>query len=200
MLKITDILLVVITGIYALLTALIWMSNKKSTDLTEKMLEETRITRNLAYRPEVIAFFYKRSGVLYFQIKNIGSRLALDVTVTIDPAFKQYVFLTREDFMKKKDLYLEKKMKVLAPDQKVESYVQTYKEMLDNYNDSIRMNEQNSDSLNSTVYLSYRDYDGKIYKENYGVTLLDYGHHRGVIKYGLHEGVIALQKIEKKMK
>jgi hypothetical protein len=197
--NIAEILLVIITGIYAIFTVLIWYSNKRSAKATENTLEETRLARQLAHRPEVIAFFYKERGILYFQIKNIGSRLAFDTKVKIDPIFNLYVFLTKHNFMQKIERTLQKDIKVLAPDQKLENFVQVYNEMMSMYYKYIEDHPEEKEILDSIIFLTYYDYEGNKYEESYDISLLDFEHHQGEIRLGIDEGIRSIQSIDRKL-
>lgn len=187
-----------ITAIYALLTFFIWRSNKKS-------VEEMKLSRELAYRPEVIAFFYEKQGGLYFQIKNIGSRAAFDTIVKINPIFNMHTYTNENNFMTVHsgqgfDTYEEKRIKLLAPNQYLETFVGVQSEIINSYYKSIETDIRNKGSLDTIIELSYNSYgEGKEYKEYYDVTLLDYQSHKGIRIHGVHEGVKELDKINKNL-
>lgn len=187
-----------ITFIYALLTFFIWRANKKSVD-------EMKLTRELAYRPEVIAFFYEKHGGLYFQIKNIGSRVAFNTKVRIDPVFNIFTYTAENNFMtvhaeQGRPTYEEKNIKVLAPNQSLETFVGVENEILNYYYKSVETNERNKDSLESTIELIYYSYNkDKKYQEKYDVTLLDYQKHGGIIIKDIHHGVKELEKMNRNL-
>ena len=195
----------IITAIYALLTYLIWRSNTNSVKEMKLAREEMILVRELAYRPEIIAFFYEKQGGLYFQIKNIGSRTAFDTTVRINPTFNMYTFTHENNFMTVHsgqgfDTYEEKRIKVLAPNQYLETFVGVHSEIVNAYNKSVEENIENKGSLDTKIYLSYYSYDKENnFKEDYDVTLLDYQSSKGIRIYGVHEGVKELDKINKNL-
>lgn len=71
-------IMIIFTGIYVFLTYLIFSSNKN-------MIEENVRAREREYRPEVIGFFREERGFLYFQLKNIGRRLAINIQIEFIP-------------------------------------------------------------------------------------------------------------------
>lgn len=190
--------MIVITAIYALITFFIWRANKKSVD-------EMKLSRELAYRPEVIAFFYEKQGGLYFQIKNIGSRAAFDTTVMINPSFNIHTHIGDKNFMevdydKTKGSYYKKKIKLLAPNQYLETFVGIQDEIIKGHNKSSENVIENKEDLEGIIELNYYNYGKEAeYKENYDVTLSDYQSHKGIRINGVHEGVNALNKINENL-
>lgn len=208
----SDWLMIGITAVYALLTFFIWRANKNSVkemklarQETVLAREEMVIARELAYRPEIIAFFYEKQGGLYFQIKNIGTRVAFDTVVKINPIFNMYTYIHENNFMTVHsgqgfNTYEEKEIKVLAPNQYLETFVGVQSEIVNAYYKSVEENIENKGSLDAKIDLSYYSYGKKEkFKEDYDVTLLDYQSHKGIRIYGVHEGVKELDKINKNL-
>ena len=195
---ISEWLMVIITAIYSFVTILIFIANKES-------VSEMKLSRNLAYRPEIIAFFYEEKGGLYFQIKNIGSRAAFDINVKIDPIFNIYTYTGENNFMTIHSgpghkTYEEKKIKIFAPNQQLETFVGIQHKIINQYENSIEISKQNEDSLDSKIELSYYDYERKNhFKESYDVTLLDFQKHNGIKINGIHEGVKELNELNKNL-
>lgn len=196
--NISEWIMVGITLIYSVVTFCILRSNKDS-------VKEMKISRDLAYRPEIIAFFYEKQGGLYFQIKNIGSRAAFDTTITINPGFNIHTYLDYENFMEinhdeTNGSYHKKEIKLLAPNQQLETFVAIQQQIINSYNESIKITKQNEDSLDAKINLSYYDYNKKnSFKETYPVTLLDFQKDNGIRINGTHEAVKELSQLNKNL-
>ncbi|WP_101844206.1 hypothetical protein [Halobacillus sp. Marseille-P3879] len=192
-----DIWMVILTGLYVFLTYLILKSNKRMIEETKNMTDETKIARNMAYRPEVIGFFKEENKALYFEIKNIGSRVAFDCTLSLEPGFNIYTYLPENDFMDVESPNLVKRIKVLAPDQRLEQFVGDHQEILKHYKNSVESNPDpiNNNALDTKLVIRYFDYEGNCYSEEYEVTLLDYNNHKGVIRRDTHDLVNEIIKL-----
>lgn len=143
-----------------------------------------------ATRPEVIAFFREDNGFLYFQIKNIGKRLAKEVKVTFNPGFNMWSYLYEVDFW-------QRGVKVIAPDQKFETFVYIIDEFKKEYNELVQMHPDNASASEATVFFEYKDEEGNTYKSTYDVSLLDFITHQGRKTYDMTNLVKELSSINK---
>ncbi|UOQ43729.1 hypothetical protein MUN89_17865 [Halobacillus salinarum] len=164
--------------------------NKKMVTETREMTEEARLTRAQSYRPEVFVYIREVAYGLYFTIENIGTRPAFDVYLTLEPLFSTYTQLEGHTifFKKKNDRSIrnvEKSIKVIAPDQKFESYVGLRPEILKEGEDTRERETLDRSSLESPVKITYLDSEKLEYKDEYLISLYDFAKIEGTREAGL---------------
>lgn len=132
-----------------------------------KMVEEASITRYEAYRPEVIAFIREEEGLLFFQIKNTGSRPAYNIHFKIEQLFYNTEIENQKKFIKQipntiRDVY--KEIHLLAPQQSIETLLGVNEVLL----------KYNNDHPGSQLDLKYFDTEGKKYNVSYTISITDF--------------------------
>lgn len=142
-------------------------SNHEMINETKEMAKETKETRQQAYRPEVIAFIRHKEEELYFQIKNIGTRPAFNISIEIEQFFSDTLLEGKRFFNQNskqgKPRDVEKKIYLLAPDQEVETYM------------GVRgILARGDGDLESCVKIIYSNSEEQQYTEEYTLSLSDF--------------------------
>ncbi len=122
----TEWIQVIINSIIIVIYFLMLVSNKRMVEETKEMAKETRESRLQAYRPEIIAFIRQEDDYLYFQIKNIGTRSAHNISLEIKNFFSGTELEGGNRFFNQsygtvRDV--EKNIVFLAPGQSIESFM-----------------------------------------------------------------------------
>lgn len=172
-----DYLMVLITIVYSIFTYKMLKSHKE-------MVNESQKNRELASRPEVIAYFYLKSrDLLIFKIKNIGKGLALNSTVKIDPYFDRWTYINDTNL-------IDNEIKLIAPNQELETFVGQLSEIYKDNNEYPKFN----------VEINYESIEGMHYSSSYYIDLKDYAGCVNIVEYGIHDIATTLQEVEKQLK
>ncbi|MYL50266.1 hypothetical protein GLV98_12280 [Halobacillus litoralis] len=161
---------VLINGLIVIIYLMTLRSSHKMVKETKDMARETKISREESYRPEVIAYFREENGLLYFTIKNNGTRPAFNIHLFIEKFFSNNHLEGDMKFFKVvrgsiRDV--EKEIKLLAPNQSIEAFF--------GINREFQQRDQRGGLIaECPIEISYYNYEGDFYKENYNLTLRDF--------------------------
>ncbi|WP_134687561.1 hypothetical protein [Brevibacillus migulae] len=164
----------VLTGIYVYYTAKILNAN-------QKMFEEAVKTREQNSMPNVIAYFdQQKLNQLNFIVENIGSSVAIDTVVKLDPIidFPIKTYLDESNLV-------DSQIPTIAPKQKLITFVEMMFGMSNN--------EGKNPIFNALI--RFHDVNGKKYEMNY---ILDLNVWNGTARIGnkdFHDLVRAVEKI-----
>lgn len=161
---------VIINSLIVLIYFLMLRSNIKMMKGTKQMAEETKNTRQQAYRPEVIAYIREENEALYFRVQNVGTRPAFDIHLYIE----NYFYNTEHEG--KKDRHnmffeqspnsirdVEKIIYFLAPNQSIESYMGIREDII-----------KRNLNIKRNVTITYFNYEREIYIEEYALSTDDF--------------------------
>lgn len=112
----TDWLMVIITAVYVIVTILICIFNAKSTKAAYKQVEEIKEQYAEDNKPVLAVYPFMKDKQLCFEIKNIGSRKALEVNVDFP---KDNILTDLKKNWDRFDLKLKNKDIELMPQQSV---------------------------------------------------------------------------------
>ncbi len=190
-----QVMQVIINGIILLIYFFMLLTNFKMVRETKGMAQEAIITREQAYRPEVIAYIREENEFLYFHVQNIGARPALNIHIQI----KNYFYNTEhegnseqhEAFFKQipgttRDV--EKDISLLAPNQDIESYM-GFREYI----------VQKNLNVNRTLQITYFNYEEELYTEEYTLSLNDFARKAHFKEDNLEVIANELKKIKEKI-
>ncbi|TYS63514.1 hypothetical protein FZC76_20060 [Sutcliffiella horikoshii] len=177
-------IIAIFTMIYVVLTYLILKSNKK-------MIEENVKGREREYRPEVIGFFREERGFLYFQLKNIGRRLAINTQIDFIPDLNMWTYMNDVDFLKGR-------IKTIAPNQFYDTYVGVQHEVKKEYEELLSLHSDNKGSGETFIKIKYNDEDGINYESYYEVSLLDFDMYKGRRTYDMTDLVKEIKALNEK--
>lgn len=107
--------------------------------------------------------------------------MAHNVTVEFDPMFNMWTYLDDVKFWRRNPV----EFKVIAPEQKFETFVEIRNELHKSYYELVDLNSNNAGALDTTLIVSYFDEEGNKFKSTYNVSLLDFESHRGRVTYDM---------------
>lgn len=194
----TELILIIINSTVLFIYFFMLRTNNKMVVETKEMVRETKLTREQAYRPEIIAFFREENELLFFCIQNTGTRTAYDIHIEINDFFlgtrlggnskehEKFFYQTPKTIRD-----VEKIISLLAPNQKIESFA-GIREIILEKNLKYGYSERN-------VKITYRDVEGKLYIEEYILCLEDFSKRPFFKKDNLEEIAIELRKLRKEI-
>jgi hypothetical protein len=153
-----------------------------------RQVREARVLREEQNRPFVVVDIEVESGyMMYLEIVNMGTSLARDVRIEIDPPLESAI-----DIQVNKLKMLNEGIATLAPGKKY----RTFFEM------SFRRNEDRPDlPLNHKARVRYRDEKGKrSFDETLILDMGQYMHMHTVTRHGIHDVHKQLEAIQKTLK
>lgn len=190
-----DWIQVIINSIIIIIYFFMLLSSNKMVRETKGMAEETKITRQQAYRPEVIAHIKEEDEYLYFRIQNVGTRPAFNIHIQIENYFYNTEHEGKSErhemFFKQMPSTIrdvEKDIYLLAPNQSIESYM-GIRELIVKRNLNVERN----------VKLTYFNYEDKVFVEEYILSLDDFSKKSFFKKDKLGEIASELKEIRKEM-
>jgi hypothetical protein len=150
-----------------------------------RQVNEARELREEQNRPFVVVDFDVEEGyMIYLEVVNMGTSLARDVRIEIDPALESAIDI---DLSKLK--MLNEGIATLAPGKRYRTF----------FDMSFRRNEDRPDlPMNYTARVRYTDEKRKRpYDENLNLDLDQYMHINTVTRHGLHDIYGQLEKIRR---